>query len=781
MTKMGKASGGGDGRGPVAGGIGDRLMRVEDRPLLTGVAEFVDDLPFESGLEVAFVRSDVAHGRLISSGIAAARGMPGVEGAFDAEDLGLAPLVPPNDNPDVRPPEQPVLATGKVRFAGEPLAVVAATDRYLAEDACGAVIPEIEELEPVLDARAATEEGSPEIHEGSNAVVDTSRDEGEVDAAFEQADVVIERTFNTPRQSAMPIEARAVLARPDGDGVEVWSSSQGPHKVRQLIAEILELDPALVRVVTPDVGGGFGVKAHVYPEEIALAALAMRLGRPVKWIEDRAENLIASTHARAQDVRVRAAMSVEGDLLAMDVDMVCDQGAYGAYPHGVSLEAMTTSGMLPGPYRLRNYRVRVRTAATNKSPQGAYRGVGFVPAAFIHERTIEVLAREAGLDPADVRRRNLIDAEEFPYVSITHQPYDSGDYRRALSLALDRIGYADIESAKRTAQSEGRRIGLGLACYVEPTGMNSKVFKMRGMIGIEGFDAAHVTLGEDGIAHVWTTTPSIGQGSDTTLSQIAAQALGLDASMVRLEHSDTGAADLQGTGTFASRSAVSTGGAVTDACGQIQDRLIEDASDALEAAPGDLVISQASVHVRGSAVPAVQISELVAAAPERYRLSATHDPEQPVYPYATHACLVSVDEETGEVTIERYVIVEDCGTIINPMIVEGQVHGAAAQGIGGALYEGHDYDEQGQLRTSSLLDYLVPTATEIPTVELSHLEIPSPMTAAGVKGCGEGGTIAPAPAIANAVGDALGAEFNEFPITPEQVREAAGARALAKA
>ncbi len=774
MTKMTKASGGGDGCGLVAGGIGDRRMRVEDRPLLTGVAEFVDDLPFDGGLEAAFVRSHVAHGRLLDSGIGVARGMPGVEGAFDAGDLDLAPLLPPNDNPDVRPPAQPVLATGKVRFAGEPVAVVVASDRYLAEDARDAVYPEIEELEPVLDPREAIEDGAPAIHEGSsNAVVDTGNDEGEVDAAFEGADVVIERAFNTPRHSAMPIEARAVLARPDGEGVEIWTSSQGPHKVRQLVVEILGLDPELVRVVTPDVGGGFGVKAHVYPEEIALAALAFRLGRPVKWVEDRAENLAASTHARAQDVRVRAAMSAGGELLAMDVDMVCDQGAYGAYPHGVSLEAMTTSGMIPGPYRLRNYRVRVRTAITNKSPQGAYRGVGFVPAAFIHERAIEVLAREAGLDSAEVRRRNLIDAEEFPYVSITHHTYDSGDYRRALELALERIGYDEMDRLKHEAASEGRRIGLGIACYVEPTGMNSKVFKMRGMIGIEGFDAAHVTVEADGIVRVWTTTPSIGQGSDTTLAQIAAQALGMDASMVKLEHSDTAAAELQGTGTFASRSAVSTGGAVTDACEQIRERLVEDASEYLEAAPADLVISGVSVQVRGSASATVEISELVAAAPERYRLSATHDPEQPVYPYATHACLVSVDEGTGEVSIDRYVIVEDCGTIINPTIVEGQVHGAAAQGIGGVLYEGHDYDESGQLRTASLLDYLVPTATEIPEIDLTHLELPSPVTSTGVKGVGEGGTIAPAPAIANAVGDALGVEFNHFPITPEQVRAAA--------
>ena len=776
---MAKASAAGDGRSPVAGGIGDRLMRVEDRPLLTGAGAFVDDLDFEGGLEAAFVRSEVAHGFLRSSGIDGARGMSGVEAVFDAEGLGLPPLLPPNDNPDVCPPAQPVLATGKVRFAGEPLAVVVATDRYLAEDACGAVAPEIEELEPVLDARAAIEPSAPQIHQGSNAVVDTSRDEGDVDRAFQKADVVIERTFTTPRHSAMPIEGRGVLARPDGDGVAVWTSSQGPHKVRQLIAELLGLDTAQVRVVTPDVGGGFGVKAHVYPEEIALAALAMRLGRPVRWIEDRAENLAASTHARAQDVRVRAGMTAAGELLALDVDMVCDQGAYGAYPHGVSLEAMTTSGMLPGPYRLRNFRVRVRTAVTNKSPQGAYRGVGFVPAAFIHERTIEVLAREAGLDTAEVRRLNLIDAEELPYVSITHQPYDSGDYRRALSLAMEEIGYDQIESAKRKARREGHRIGLGVACYVEPTGMNSKVFKMRGMIGIEGFDAAHVTLEADGIVRVWTTTPAIGQGSDTTLAQMAAQSLGMDASMVRLEHSDTGAAELNGTGTFASRSAVSTGGAVSDVCVQLRDRLMEDASDHLEAASGDLVISGSSIHVRGSGTPAVELSELAAASPERYRLSATHDPEQPVYPYATHACLVSVDEETGAVSIDRYVIVEDCGTIINPMIVEGQVHGAAAQGIGGALYEAHDYDEEGQLRTASLLDYLVPTATEIPQVELTHLEIPSPATHAGVKGVGEGATIAPAAAVANAIGDALGTEFNHFPITPEQVRDAARERITA--
>jgi carbon-monoxide dehydrogenase large subunit len=554
--------------------------------------------------------------------------------------------------------------------------------------------------------------------------------------------------------------------------VKVWSSSQTPHKVRQAISEVLGLDPDAVRVIAPNVGGGFGVKAHVYPEEVVIAAVAMRLGRPVKWIEDRAENLIASTQAREQELTVKAAMTKAGQLLALDVDMLCAQGAYGAYPHGVMLEALTTSGMIPGPYRLRNYRVRARTALTNTSPEGAYRGVGFVIATFVHERVMDVLAREGGLDPAELRRRNLIDAAELPYLSVTRQPYDSGDYRRALETALERIGYDELTDLKREAAQSGRRLGVGLACYVEPTGMNAEVFEGRGMVGIAGVDGAHVELDDDGIVRLWTTTPDIGQGTLTTMAQLAAEALGVDPETVSVEHSDTGVAELRGTGTFASRSAVSAGGAITDACAVLRGRLIGDAAARLEAAEGDLVIEDGRVQVAGSPATAVAVRDIVAAAPERYRLSKTFDPPQTVYPYATHVCLVSIDEGTGEVRVERYVIAEDCGRVINPMIVEGQVHGATAQGLGGALYESHDYDESGQLRTASLLDYVVPTATEIPELELVHLELPSPVTESGVKGVGEGGTIAPAGAIANAVSDALGIEFNTFPITPEDVRTA---------
>lgn len=757
--------------------IGRRLLRAEDRPLLTGGGRFVDDIHLDGALEAAFVRSPVAHGRLLDPGVGSLGGFPEVEAAFASGDLGLGPLVPPNTNPDVSPPPQPVLATGKVRFAGEPIAVVVATSRYAAEDARDAARVEIEELEALVDPWEAIAEGALEIHEGRNNVgVDTRRDEGDVEAALAEADVVVERVLRTPRMSALPIEGRAVLAAPDGDGVRIWSSSQMPHKVRQAVSGILGLESARVRVITPDVGGGFGVKAHVYPEEVVLAAVALRLGRPVKWAEDRAENLAASTQARKQELKLRAAISSEGDLLALDVDMLCDQGAYGAYPHGVSLEAMTTSALLPGPYRLSNYRVRARTALTNTSPEGAYRGVGFVIATFAHERMIEILAREAGLDPAAVRRRNLIAADELPYASVTGQPYDNGDYRRALELALERVDYERLGENKRAAATSGRRLGVGLACYVEPTGMPSQVFQMRGMTGIEGFDGAHVAVERDGRVRLWTTTPGIGQGTPTTMAQIAAEALHLDPSLITVEHSDTGAAELEGTGTFASRSAVSAGGAVTGACTTIRKRILEDAAERLEAAETDLEIADGSVHVAGSPQASVSVADLVSTEPERFRFSATFDPPQTAYPYATHACLVSVDEETGEVEVERYVIVEDCGRIINPLIVEGQVHGATAQGLGGALYEAHDYDPEGQLRTASLLDYVVPTAAEIPRFELLHLELPTPLIESGVKGVGEGGTIAPAAAIANAVGDALDVEFNTIPVRPDDVVDAATRR-----
>jgi carbon-monoxide dehydrogenase large subunit len=411
--------------------------------------------------------------------------------------------------------------------------------------------------------------------------------------------------------------------------------------------------------------------------------------------------------------------------------------------------------------------------ATSKTPQGAYRGVGFVVAAWVHERVMDIIAGRLGLDRAEIRRRNLIARDELPYQTLTRQVYDSGDYRAALELALDAVDYPSFEEEQRRARADGRLLGLGISCYVEPTGMNSAVFKARGMVGIEGFDGAHVAIEADGSFVVWTTTPAIGQGSTTTFAQLVADALGVDVATVRVERSDTGIGGLEGTGTFASRSAVSGGGAAIRASEELRRRLLEDAADRLEAAIGDLEIADGKVRVSGSPSSAVPVVELVAdGAEDRYAVTAQWDPPSVAYPYATHVCVVEVDPETGGVEILRYVVAEDCGPPINPTIVEGQIHGATAQGIAEALYEWMAYDEDDQVQSTSFMDYLVPTAAEIPNLAITHLETPSP-SGWGLKGVGEGGTVGAPAAIANAVSNAVGAELNELPLLPPTIRAAA--------
>ena len=420
--------------------------------------------------------------------------------------------------------------------------------------------------------------------------------------------------------------------------------------------------------------------------------------------------------------------------------------------------------------------------ATNKCPEGAYRGVGMVVSAFVHERIMDLLAAELGLDRAEIRRRNFISSEEMPYTTVTHQRYDSGDYARALDTAVEAIDYDSFPEQQERARREGRLLGLGISSYVEFTAVNSGVFQGRGMLGIAGYDGAHVALGEDGSATVWTTLPAIGQGVDTTFAQLVAGQLGLDLSAVRVERADTGVGGLDGTGSFVSRSAVAGGGAIEKVTTELRARLLDDAGEKLEAASDDLEIVAGSVRVVGSPSRSVAVGELVSENPERFRESGQFDPPQVPYPYATHACRVEVDPETGAVTIDHYVVVEDCGRVINPIIVEGQIHGAVAQGLGGTLYESFIYDmENGEPKTGSLMDYLVPGATEVPAMELHHLEIPAPESPNGVKGVGEGGTLAPPAAIANAVSNALGVEMNELPLTPERVRDAVAASSIAGA
>jgi len=759
--------------------IGRRMLRVEDRPLLTGQAEFVDDLELEGMLHIRFFRSPIAHGKIEALDLEAARKVPGVVAVLGPDDVPVPPLHPPIENPDAHSPPRPQLAKGVVRFVGEAMAVIVADSPYAAEDAADLIEATLDPLPAVVDPLEAADAAAIHDHP-TNILFDTGMEAGDVDGAFADAAVIVERTFRSPRYSATPMESRAAVAAPDGDGVRVWASTQIPHRLAEVISDLLHLDRARVRVSTMDVGGGFGQKAHAYPEEILTAWLALELDRPVKWLEDRSENLLASSHARDQVVRVRVAADGQGRLQAIDADVICDTGAYGVFPHGHILEAMGTSSMIPGPYRLANYRMRARSVATNKGPEGAYRGVGLPVSVFVHERTMDILAAELGLDRAEIRRRNLLSADELPHTTVTHHRYDSGDYALALERALRAIGYPDFSTEREAASKRGNRFGLGLATYVEYSGMGSVIFHGRGMVGIAGHDSAHMRVGEDGRVTVWTSLPGIGQGVATTFAQLAAHGLGVDVDDVIVARSDTDAGVGGGTGTFASRSAVSGGGAVAAAAEDLRARLFDAAADHLEASREDLEIVDGSVAVRGSPSRGVPVAELAAGNGERFAVSAVFDQEKTVYPYATHIVAVEVDPDTGHVKLLRYVVAEDCGTVINPQIVEGQAHGAIAQGIGGALFESLVYDAGGQLLTTSLMDYLVPTAMELPEVEIDHLEIPSPDSANGAKGVGEGGTLAPTAAIANAVGDALGVEFNELPLTPERVREAAAKEGITR-
>ncbi len=742
------------------------MPRVEDDALLRGAARFLDDLTPDGTLHLAFARSSYAHAQIDGVDVSGAAAMPGVELAFGPDDLGgVPPLVPELARPGAARVERPVLAGRRARFVGEPLAAAVATTPYLAEDAAEAITVDYRPLAAIATIDDALDDALPALHGEDNVIFREEREEGDVDAACAEAAVVVERTFRNPRYSAAPMENRGVLGVPDGDGLVLWSGTQIPHILEETLAALLGLK-GRVRVRCPDIGGGFGQKAHVFPEEIAVAWAALRLGRPVKWVEDRRENLIGSAHAREQRVRARAAADRDGRLLALDADVYCDVGAYGIFPWGQLLESLGTPAILPGPYDLRNYRYSTHSLATNKAPQGAYRGVGLPVAAFVHERMMDVLAAELGIDRAEIRRRNYVPRESFPYGTVSGLRYDSGNYAGALDAALEAVGYDGFAAERERARSEGRRLGIGIASYVEWTGTNSETYRLRGMTNVRGFDAGRVAVNADGSVSVWTSCPAIGQGVATTFAQVVAEHLGVPFETVRTQLVDT-AESPPGSGSFASRSAISAGGALISVSTQLRERILATAAGVLEANPRDVTIEDGRVGVRGSPAASLSLAEVAAAAePGHLDIGEPYDPPETAYPYATHACVVEVDDDTGDVRIVRYVVAEDCGPEINPIVVDGQVHGATAQGIGGALYEALRYGDDGQAVTASFMDYLVPTACEMPAMTVRHLETPAPDVRGGVKGVGEGGTLAPPGALANAVSDALGTEINELPIQP---------------
>ena len=745
---------------------------MEDARLLRGRGRYVDDIVLPRMLVAAFVRSPHAHALIARVDGAAARALSGVEAVVTGADLARVtrPLAPRlTGDGFFRPTAWPALAHERVRFCGEAVAAVVAADAYIAADARELVTVDYEPLPAVtsIDAALAREA----------VLCRREQSRGDIDGAFATAAVTLRETFEHGRCAASPLEPRGLVADWDGDVLTVWASTQTPSILRRALADVLGLDVTRVRVIAPDVGGGFGVKMHVFPEDVAVAALARQLGRPVKWTEQRRENLSAAAHARQQRMEVELAASADGRVLALRARALSDGGAYHVYPLTGLLEPLGSASILPGPYRTANYAYEVITLATNKPPLGAYRGVGMTMGAFVMERLLDLLAARLSLDPAEVRRRNLIPRDAYPFTSASGMLYDSGDYPKALEQALAMADYERVRAAQRTARAADRPLGVGIACYTEYTGMGSDVFRRRGMEDVPGEEAASVTMDGDGTVRCATSFPSQGQGHATAIAQVVADRLGVSLERVRVEAVDTNAGP-HGSGTFGSRGAVSIGGSVQVAADQVRGKLIALAAQRLEAAEADVVLTDDRAFVRGFPDRALAVGELarLAHSPSALHATVRFDPPGPTFSGAVHVAVVALDPETGVVTIIRYVVVEDCGPLLNPMLVDGQIHGAVTQGIGEALLESLAYDEAGQLLTGTLMDYALPRAGDTPAFEIGHLETPSPRMPGGLKGMGEGGTIGAPAAIANAVADALrhaGLRITALPLRAADLRAAA--------
>ena len=761
-----------------AGPIGRNLLRLEDDPLLRGLARFIDDLKPEGLLHVALLRSPFASARINTVDAEAARRAPGVVAVFTGADLAgtCAPMRVHLTTPGAIAPDRPIIAVDRVRFVGEIVAAVVAGTRYQAEDALELIHTDFEPLQAVTTFEEAMAAGAPLVHESvpKNQYFLGHRTMGEVEKAFAAADVMVEGEVSHPRVSAAPIEGRGVIATADGSGgVVTWSSTQVPHLVAEAIVESLDLPEARVRVVATDVGGGFGLKAHVYTEEILLPWIALQVHAAVKWIEDRSEHLQAANHARDQRIRFSAAVRNDGRVLGLRATVLSSIGAYGIRPHGPLLDPMTCAGLIPGPYDIRDYEYDSYALATNKCPEGPYRGVGMVTAVLTHERLMDLIATRLGIDPAEVRRRNFVTAEQMPYTAVTGHPYESGDYLATLEAALSTFDYKRARAEQARARASGRLVGIGLGSYVEFTGAGSSTFKGRGVVGIPGTDTARVWVDEAGRVRVQTSCPAIGQGVQTTFAQVAAAAMGIDPETVIVEQTDTSRVG-RGTGSFMSRSSVTAATSTSRAAKQLREEILNAASYRLDQPVERLAIEGSDIVVDGESAR-MTLAQLVAAdasanGGHHLDVSVTYDPVQASHPYATHVCFVEVDPGSGAVEVGRYVIAEDCGTVINPMIVDGQVMGGVAQGIGAALMEEITYGADGQLLSGSFMDYLIPTAGEVPVIEIEHLVTPSTVHELGTKGIGEGGTIGSTAAIANAIADALSVPDGTLPFTPERVR-----------
>jgi aerobic carbon-monoxide dehydrogenase large subunit len=776
--------------------FGAAVRRREDPRFLRGEGRFVDDVKLPDMLHAVFVRSPHAHATIRGIHTDAARAMPGVVAVLTHAELArwLKPLPSFGAAPPglaaavkfaVRPTPQYALARERVRHVGEIVAMVVADTRARAEDAAALVDVDWVPLPAVVDMVAAAEPGAPLLYPewGSNVAVGFTHAIGDAERALAGADVVVEETFRIQRYVGMPLETRGVVAawdRRDGT-LTTWNSTQVSHFVQQGLVTALELPPHRIRVIAPDLGGGFGTKASGYAEDALIPIAARALNRPVKWIEDRREHLMGAAHARHQVHAIRLGARRDGTIVGVADRIWVDFGAYNAW--GIVLPYNTVAHLI-GPHRIRDMRVEVKGVVTNKTPNAPYRGAGRPETVFAMDRAVDCLARKLSMDPAEIRRKNYIRPEELPfefgmpYRDGNPLVYDSGDFPAALESALRAADYTGFRKEQAALRERGVWRGIGISGYVEGT-------------AIGPFEGARVTLDLAGRVLVATGAVCSGQGHETAFAQVAADTLGVPLDWVTVVGGDTAAVPF-GVGTFASRSGVTAGNSIADAASQVRAKVVGAAATLLEAAPADIEIEDGRVFVRGAPGSAVDVARVVQAsmptfakpgvATPDFDATAYHHVPTVTYASAVHVAEVEVDAETGRVTLRKYVVAHDCGKVINPTIVDGQVHGGVAQGVGGGLFEEIAYDDSGQLLSGSLMDYAVPVATDLPSIQTVHLECPSPRNPLGMKGLGEGGAISPPAAIANAIDDALaplGVRLTETPALAWRVRaliEAAAAR-----
>lgn len=774
---------------PSRQGIGASLPRKEDDRFMRGRGNYIANIRFPGMRDVAFTRSPVAHGLIL--GIEKPLGLE--SSVYTLDDLvGVKPIVANSGLPGFKTSEQPVLASGKVRQVGEMIAMCVADTRAEAEDIAGATFVDFDELPAVVDMLAAREPGSAMVHEhwGDNVFLETTVD-ADLDEIRGRAAIHVHRVLRTARQSMAPMEGRGVVAYWDRrlSQLVVYTSAQMPHINRTGLAGCLGLDEGSVRVISPDVGGGFGYKGILLPEEVCVAWLAMHLDHPVRWIEDRREQLVANANCREHHYDIHAYADKDGRLLAVDCEAHVDSGAYSSYPFSACLEAAQVASILPGPYKMERYRCRTWSVATNKPPILPYRGVARTGVCYAIESVMDAIAVEAGLEPSEVRLRNLVQPEEMPYDNITRKHFDSGDYPEAVRKAVKAIDLAAVRARQQRGEADGRLIGVGMAVFCEQGAHGTSVYFGWGIPMVPGREPASLRLTPDGILEVRVGVHSHGQSMETTLAQIANEVLGVDPQRVRIVFGDTGMTPYS-TGTWGSRSIVMAGGAVGQGCKLLRERLLHVGAYLLKDPPDSVNWSDGGVNGPSGYIGLSELSRIWYLQPQRLPPD-THEGGLEVhttyqalrdtgtFSYACHAVVVAVDPLLGKTEILDYAIVEDGGKLINPMVVDGQVYGGAAQGIGTALYEAMPYSKEGQPLASTLADYLLPGATEVPSIRIEHMETLAPYTSFGQKGIGESGAIGSPAAIANAINDALrplGVEVSELPLSPRVVFAALASR-----